>query len=61
MCRPKLLDVSLGGLFHPLAYFVDLAPNHIVELAIVPDELDIGEDFLVRGILAREQFLLARG
>ena len=59
MCRPKLLDVSLGGLFHSLAYFVDLTPNHIVELAIVPDELNIGKDFLVRGILAWEQFLLA--
>ena len=52
MSRPKLLDVSLGGLFHSLAYFVDLTPNHIVELAIVPDELNIGKDFLVCGILA---------
>ena len=52
MSGAEFLDLSLCHLLHPFAHLVDLTADHIVELAIVPDELNIGKDFLVRGILA---------
>ena len=59
MGGPELLDLPLGGLFHPLAHFINLAPDHIVKLAVVPYELDVPKDFLVGAILPSEKFLLA--
>lgn len=55
----KLLDLALRGLFHPLTDLVDFAADHVVELAVVPDELDVVEDIFVGSVLAREQLLLA--
>ena len=57
MGSPKLLDAPLGCLLHALAYFVNLRPRHIVELAVVPDELQVAEDLLISGISARHQLL----
>ena len=57
----ELLYISLGGLFHFLADFVDLTSDHVVEFAIIPDQLDVCEDFFVRGVLAGEEFALAGG
>ena len=59
MGGPELLDLPLGGLFHPLAHFVDLAPNHIVKLAVVPYQLDVPKYFLVCAVLPCKKFLLA--
>ena len=61
MSRTELLNRPLGGLFHSLADFVDLTANHVVELAVVPDKLDVIEHIFVSRVLAREKLLLASG
>ena len=48
----ELLNLSLRGLFHSFTDFVDLTPDHIVQLAVIPNELDVCKDFLISGILA---------
>ena len=61
MSSPELLNLSLGNLLHPLANLIDLAANHIVELTVVPDQLDVTEDLLIGGVFAREELLFASG
>jgi len=58
---PEFLNLPLGGLFHSFAHFVNLAPNHVVKLAVVPDQLDVAKDFLICAVLACEQLFLACG
>ena len=59
MSRAELLDLALGGLFHSLADLVDLAAHHIVELTVVPNELNVVENLLVGSVLARQQLFFA--
>ena len=54
MSRSELLHLSFGGLFHPFTDFVDIAPRHVVELAVVPNKLDVIKGFFVGRILARQ-------
>ena len=61
MSSSELLNLPLGNLLHPLANLVDLAANHIVELTVVPDQLDVTEDLLIGGVFAREELLFASG
>ena len=61
MGRTEFLNLSLRGLFHSLTDFVDLTPDHVVQLAVIPNELDVCEDFLISGILARKQLFFAGG
>ena len=61
MSSPELLNLPLGNFLHPLANLIDLAANHIVELTVVPDQLDVTEDLLIGRVFAREELLFASG
>ena len=57
----EFLDLPLCHLLHAFAHLVDLTADHIVELAVIPNQLDLIEDFLISGVFAGEQLLLAGG
>ena len=57
---PELLNLSLGCLLHFLADLVDLRAKHVIQLAVVPNKLDIVENFLVSGVLARHDVFFYR-
>ena len=61
MGSTELLYLPFSNLFHSLADLIDFTPDHIVQLAIIPDELNVCKGFLIRGVLARYQFLFAGG
>jgi hypothetical protein len=46
----ELVKFSLAAALHTFANSVDVAAGHIVELAVVPYELDVCKDFLEAGV-----------
>ena len=57
-CGPKLLNGPLRDLLKVLSKFIDFRTSHVVGLAIVPNELDIIEKFIVGIVLALIQIFL---
>ena len=43
----EFLDLPLCHLLHAFTYLVDLTANHIIEFAVVPDQLDLIKDFFI--------------
>ena len=52
----EFIELSAGRSFHALANFVDVGALHVVEFAIVPNELDIGETLVKCHVLLGLQF-----
>lgn len=52
ICSAEFLNASLSQLFHVLGKLVDLAPSHVVSLAVVPYQLHLCEHILISLVLA---------
>ena len=46
MLGPEFIEFAPGSAFHAFANPVDVRARHVVELAVVPNELDVRETLL---------------
>ena len=53
----EFLKFASGNFFHLFTDFVDVRTLTVVKLAVVPDELEIAEEFLVSAEFAGKQIL----
>jgi hypothetical protein len=48
--RTEFLNLALGLLLHVFSELINVRARHIVGFAVVPDKLDLSEEFFVSGI-----------
>ena len=58
MCRLELLQLPLGYLLHSFSQLVDFGSLLVIEFAVIPNQLEVSEEFLISAELGIEHVLL---